>query len=59
LDNVLKVNAYLRDISEFEAYNEVYGEYFDGGAPPARTTVEVGFAGDIDFEIDVIAYVPK
>lgn len=59
LDNVLKVNAYLRDMSDFEAYNEVYSEYFDTDAPPARTTVEVGsFPGDIAVEIDAIAYVP-
>jgi len=59
LGNVLKVNAYLRDIGDFGAFNDVYSEYFATGAPPARTTVEVGFAGDIDFEIDVIAYVPE
>ena len=60
LDNVIRVNAYLRDIGDFEAYNEVYSEYFDPDEPPARTTVEVGsFPGDIAVEIDVIAYIPE
>ena len=56
LDNVLKVNAYLRDIGDFAAFNEIYSEYLDTDPPPARTTVEVGFAGDVAFEIDVVAY---
>jgi 2-iminobutanoate/2-iminopropanoate deaminase len=57
LEHVLKANAYLRDIGDFTAFNEVYSEYFDAGPPPARTTVGVSFAGDVDFEIDVIAFV--
>ncbi len=60
LDKVIKVNAYLRDIGDFEAYNEVYGEYFDLDEPPARTTVQVGgFRDGRAVEIDVIAYVRK
>lgn len=60
LDNVIKVNAYLRDIGDFEAYNEVYSEYFDPDEPPARTTVQVGgFRDGRAVEIDVIAYVRK
>jgi 2-iminobutanoate/2-iminopropanoate deaminase len=61
LANVLKVNVYLRDIGDFKVFNEVYSEYFDAGAPPARTTVQVGpFANDdVVVEIDVVAYVPE
>jgi len=60
LHNVIKVNAYLHDIGDFEAYNEVYSEYFDPREPPARTTVQVGsFRDDRAVEIDVIAYAPK
>jgi len=58
IDNILKVNAYLRDIGNFELYNQVYKEYFNSQPLPARTTVEVGFAGEIEFEIDVIAFIP-
>lgn len=57
LEHVLKANAYLRDMGDFTAFNEVYSEYFDAGPPPARTTVGVSFAGDVAFEIDVIAFV--
>jgi 2-iminobutanoate/2-iminopropanoate deaminase len=60
LENVVKTTVYLRDISDFQAYNEVYREYFDPDGPPARATVEVGhFPGEMAVEIDAIAYVPE
>ncbi len=60
LDNALKVNCYLRDMSDYKAYNEVYGECFDMDVPPVRTTVGVGsFVGEIAVEIEVIAYVSR
>ena len=52
LDDVVKVNVYLRDINDFAAMNEVYSTYFT--APyPARTTIQAGalprgFAVEID-----------
>jgi 2-iminobutanoate/2-iminopropanoate deaminase len=59
-ENALKVNCYLRDMNDYDAYNEVYGEYFDMEIPPVRTTVGVGsFVGDIAIEIEVIAYIPE
>jgi 2-iminobutanoate/2-iminopropanoate deaminase len=38
LDDVVKCNVFLTDISEFAAFNAVYREYFPKD-PPARTTV--------------------
>ena len=58
LDNVLKVNAYLGDMGDFRAFNDVYTQFFSGAPPPARTTVGVGFGGEVAFEIDVIAFSP-
>ncbi|MFP4626481.1 MAG: Rid family detoxifying hydrolase [Natronomonas sp.] len=40
LENVLKTTVYLDDIDDFEAFNEVYSEYFDS-EPPARSAIEV------------------
>jgi enamine deaminase RidA (YjgF/YER057c/UK114 family) len=40
LEDVVKVNVMLRDIEEFPAMNEIYGEIM-GMNPPARTTCEV------------------
>lgn len=38
LDDVVKVNAYITDMSKFEEMNEAYMSVF-GDAPPARITV--------------------
>lgn len=54
MDDVVKVVAYLSDISDFEAYNKVYKEYFQDPFP-ARTTTGCQLRG-ILVEIDVIAY---
>lgn len=37
---VIKVTAFLTDMNDFPAFNEVYGEFFDD-SPPARATVGV------------------
>ena len=58
LDNALKVNAYLSDMTDFAAFNQIYTRFFCGAPPPARTTIGVSFAGEIAFEIDAIAFVP-
>jgi 2-iminobutanoate/2-iminopropanoate deaminase len=54
LENVVKVNVYLKNMSDFPKMNEVYKEYFKEN-PPARTTVQATPPADIDVEIDAIA----
>jgi 2-iminobutanoate/2-iminopropanoate deaminase len=55
MSNVLKVTAYLGDMDDFSAFNEVYAEYFPSD-PPARTCIQAGrLPFDIKVEIDVIA----
>jgi 2-iminobutanoate/2-iminopropanoate deaminase len=53
---VVKTTVYLADMSEFNAMNQVYAEYF--GAPaPARATVQAArLPRDVRVEIDAIAY---
>ena len=55
LDDVVKCNVYLRDITDFAAMNEVYATFFS--APyPARTTIQAGaLPGGIAVEIECIA----
>ena len=59
LDNVVKAQVFLEDLDDFNAFDEVWKEYFK--VPPARTTV--GTTGllvkDARIEIDLIAYVPS
>jgi 2-iminobutanoate/2-iminopropanoate deaminase len=54
LDDVVKVNAFLADLADFEAYNAVYREFF--AAPyPARTTVQAGLPPGMLLEIEAVA----
>jgi 2-iminobutanoate/2-iminopropanoate deaminase len=53
LDDVIKVNAYVTDLTRFQEFNEVYGEFFRHD-PPARTTVGASLLGFL-VEVDCIA----
>ncbi|MFB6219179.1 MAG: RidA family protein [Halobacteriaceae archaeon] len=55
LDDVVKVTVYLGDMDDYDAMNEVYGEFFDSD-PPARVCIEAGrLPGDIPVEIEAFA----
>jgi 2-iminobutanoate/2-iminopropanoate deaminase len=56
MEDVVKVNAYLADITRFAEYDAVYQEFFPGD-PPARTTVGAQLAG-IQVEVDCVALLP-
>lgn len=54
----MKVTAFLADLGEFAAYNDVYRGYFD--APyPARTTVQAGLPAGLLVEIEAVARRPQ
>ena len=53
LEHVVKVNAYITDLTRFSAFNEVYKEFFQD-APPARTTVATALLGML-VEVDCVA----
>ncbi len=57
LDDVVKVNAYLTDLTRFAEFNEVYREFF-GNDPPARTTVATALLG-ILVVVDCVAQVAE
>jgi 2-iminobutanoate/2-iminopropanoate deaminase len=52
LSRAVKVNAYLRDMADFPAFNEIYRRYFPEPRP-ARTTVQSDLPG-FDIEVDAI-----
>ena len=56
-DNVVKVNAYLTDLTRFQEFNEVYGEFFQHD-PPARTTVGSSLLGFL-VEVDCVASIEE
>ncbi|MBB6447477.1 RidA family protein [Bacillus benzoevorans] len=57
LDTVVKATVFIKDMNDFGAVNEVYGEYFSTHKP-ARSCVEVArLPKDVLVEIEVIALV--
>ena len=54
--DVVKINAYLSDLTRFLEYNTIYKEFFPS-EPPARTTIGCQLYG-IQVEIDCVAVLP-
>ncbi len=55
LENVVKTTIYLKNLSDFQTVNEIYGKFFEP-FKPARATVEVsGLPKGALIEIDLIA----
>src|SRR5215213_6581627 len=55
LEHVVKVNAYVTDLTRFAEFNEVYKEFFENDSP-ARTTVAAALLGML-VEVDCVATV--
>jgi len=56
IENVVKVSIHLADLSDFDAMNEVYREFFKSDYP-ARTTTQAVLRSGRKIEIDCIARV--
>lgn len=56
LENVVRVNVYLTDLTNFTKMNEIYRRYFTESYP-ARTTVGVQLNAGYMIEVDCIAVV--
>ncbi len=56
--NVVKTSVFLKDLADFTAVNQIYGEYFDEATAPARACVEVSrLPKDVLVEIECIAMI--
>ncbi len=56
MDDIVKVNVYITDISLFSEFNRIYAEYFKG-LPPARAVVQVAALPlGVELEVEAIAY---
>lgn len=54
--DIVKTSIFVKDLNNFVAINNVYGEYFEKN-PPARETVEVSrLPKDVNVEISCIAF---
>ncbi|MGB5946985.1 RidA family protein [Paenisporosarcina sp.] len=57
LQQVVKTTVFIKDMNDFVAFNEIYGQHF-GDHKPARSTVEVArLPKDAQVEIEVIAVI--
>ncbi|MCA9878929.1 MAG: RidA family protein [Thermomicrobiales bacterium] len=58
LDNALKVTAFVADLADRPAFNEVYLEFF-ASEPPPRTCIQGGYLGEgVLVEVEVVAGIP-
>jgi 2-iminobutanoate/2-iminopropanoate deaminase len=56
IKNIVDVTVYIKNLNDFNAFNDVYKEYFMSGEEPARVVVKAESPlKDIDVEIKVIA----
>jgi 2-iminobutanoate/2-iminopropanoate deaminase len=55
LSNAVRCTIYLTDMNDYARVNEAYGEFFDGGEPPARVAVAgAALPQSGDVEIDAV-----
>ncbi|MHB8619918.1 MAG: RidA family protein [Chloroflexota bacterium] len=59
LRHVLKVNGFLRNGEDFQAYNEVYAEFFKEGFPARTTVVAAPPRAGVHVAIEAVAYIPE
>ncbi len=55
LSQVAKVNVYLTDAADFDAFNRAYAKHFSAGAP-ARVGVVAALTIDAKVEMDFVVY---
>ncbi|MFZ0595395.1 MAG: RidA family protein [Flavobacterium sp.] len=55
MDDVVKVNIFLKNITDIDAVDEVYKEFFPGGIPARRTIGVSALFKDALIQIDVVA----
>ncbi len=53
MQDALKSTVHLKDIDDFDKFNEVYSSFFSG-IKPARTTVQSVLGENIKVEIDIV-----
>jgi reactive intermediate/imine deaminase len=55
--NVVKLNFFVRDVTEMPAVRAIRDEYIDTANPPASTLIEVSrlFRDDVLIEVDAVA----
>ena len=58
LENVVKVNVFIREFKDYPGLNRVYVEYFPSD-PPARMVIQVPLQDGMALEFDAVAVIPE
>ena len=56
LENILKTTVFLKDLSNYGEYNEIYRQYFKNGFPARSTVIADLVHEDFLIEIEAIAW---
>ena len=59
LGNILKTTVFLKDLSNYAEYNEIYRQYFKTGFPARSTVIADLVQEDFLIEIEAIAWTPE
>ncbi len=59
VENIVKVTVYMKDISRFSEFNEVYEEYFKEHKPARAVIGVASLPKGVELEIEAIAYLGK
>ncbi|MBQ4133041.1 MAG: hypothetical protein IJD04_04815, partial [Desulfovibrionaceae bacterium] len=54
MEDIVKVNIYLKNIADIDAVNEVYAEFFPGGIPARRVVGVAALPKNALIQIDVV-----
>ena len=55
LENVFKVNVYIKNIEDWSCFNDVFKTIFTNKTKPVRTTVQAGLLDDYLIEVELWA----
>src|SRR5437868_15001082 len=57
--DVVKINYYIKDMSNMAELRQIRARYLDMDHPPAATLVQVGLSGGLSLEVEAIAMVSE
>ena len=55
MPDIVKVSAFLENLSDYAKFNQAYDSYFQNDPPPVRTTVQAKLPFGALVEVEVIA----
>ncbi|KAG0669063.1 Protein mmf1, mitochondrial [Pichia californica] len=55
LENIVKVNIFLKDMSNFAPFNEVYSKYFNAHKPARSCVAVADLPLGVDLEVELVA----